>query len=147
VDGKTEELRAAHDVLAEWYVKHLDGVLHPDFIFDVADLRALPFEDASLAGVVCWYSLIFLAPTDREVAFGELARVVKSGGYLVTASKAGDGQLRRGGGMAGLGVAYDGYWLSPEEMEARVTDAGFATVFRDSQPADELCCYLLARRT
>jgi SAM-dependent methyltransferase len=119
---------------------------YPDFAFDVADLRDLPFEDASLAGVVCWYSLIFLAPADRGVAFGELARVVKPGGHLVTAFKAGDGKLRRGGRSAGLGVEYDGYWLSPEEMEERVTDAGFATVFRGLSPAEEQYCYLLARR-
>jgi ubiquinone/menaquinone biosynthesis C-methylase UbiE len=35
---------------------------HPAFEYEVADLRELPFGDASLAGVVCWYSLIFLAP-------------------------------------------------------------------------------------
>jgi ubiquinone/menaquinone biosynthesis C-methylase UbiE len=50
------------------------------FDFGVADLRALPFADASLAGVVCWYSLMYLAPSDRPVAFGELARAVKPGG-------------------------------------------------------------------
>ena len=115
MDAKTDELRAAHDVLAAWYAEHLVGVLegmpveravldlfcestlaadlgvvvgdvgsgtgrlapylaarglsprgidlsaemvrvarrdYPDFAFDVADLRGLPFEDASLAGVV-----------------------------------------------------------------------------------------------
>src|SRR5882762_10201444 len=29
---------------------------YPGFPFDVADVRNLPFEDSSLAGVVCWYS-------------------------------------------------------------------------------------------
>jgi hypothetical protein len=148
VDAKTEELRAAHDVLAEFYADRLADALdhmpaeravlglfcdltlaadlgtsvgdvgcgtgrlepylaarglsprgidlspemirvarrdHPDFGFDVADLRELPFEDASLAGVVCWYSLMYLAPSDRPAAFSELSRVVRPGGYLVTA--------------------------------------------------------------
>jgi ubiquinone/menaquinone biosynthesis C-methylase UbiE len=214
VDAKTDELRAAHDVLAEWYAERLDGALeampieravlglfceltlaadigtdvadvgcgtgrlapflrghgvsprgvdlssemvrvarrdYPDFDFDVADLRELPFEDASLAGVVCWYSLIFLAPDHRAVAFGELARVVKPGGYLVTAFKDGDGELRRGGRSAGLGVEYDGYWLSAAEMERRLTDAGFTTAFWAGRPAEEQEStpqgYLLARRT
>ena len=214
MDAKTDELRAAHDALAAWYVEHLAGALdampveravldlfceltlaadlggcvgdvgcgtgrlapylaahgvsprgidlspemvrvarrdYPDFGFDVADLRDMPFEDASLAGVVCWYSLIFLAPCDRAIAFSELARVVKPGGYLVTAFKDGDGKLRRGGRSAGLGVEYDGYWLSAQEMEDRVTDAGFVTVFRGSRPAEEQESvpqgYLLARRT
>ncbi|MDX6334252.1 MAG: hypothetical protein QOG05_1592 [Streptosporangiaceae bacterium] len=76
----------------------------PGFDFGVADLHALPFADASLAGVVCWYSLMYLAPPDRPAAFGELARVVKPGGYLVTAFKAGDSQVRRGGRSTGLGM-------------------------------------------
>jgi ubiquinone/menaquinone biosynthesis C-methylase UbiE len=58
---------------------------HPGFAFSVADLRELPFAGASLAGVICWYSLMYLAPPGRPAAFGELARVVKPGGFLVTA--------------------------------------------------------------
>jgi SAM-dependent methyltransferase len=214
VDAKTEELRAAHDVLAEFYAERLADALdhmpvdravlglfcrltlaadlgtsvgdvgcgtgrlerylaarglsprgidlspemirvarrdHPGFDFDIADLRELPFEDASLAGVVCWYSLMYLAPCDRPAAFSELARVVKPEGYLVTAFKAGDSQVRRGGRGTGLGVEFDVYWLSPDEMERRVSDAGFATVFWGERPAEgregSRQGYLLARRS
>ena len=200
MDAKTEELRAAHDVLAEFYAERLAGILdrmpveqavlglfcnlalaaglgtsvadigcgtgrlepylaarglsprgidlspqmirvvrrdNPGFAFDVADLRDLPIETGSLAGVVCWYSLMYLAPLDRPPAFGELARVVKPGGYLVTAFKAGDSQLRRGGHSTGLGVEFDVYWLSPGEMERQVTGAGFTTVFWGGRPAED----------
>ncbi len=182
MDAKTDELRAAHDVLAEFYASRLAGALDrmpaeravrglfcelvraaglgtsvgdigcgtgrlepylaarglsprgidlspemirvarrdfPGFGFDVADMRELPFQDASLAGVICRYSLMFLAPPDRPAAFGELARVVKPGGYLVTAFKAGDSQLRRAGGSTGLGIEFDICWLAPDEMEHR----------------------------
>jgi len=123
----------------------------PGFVFDVADLRDLPFQDASLAGVVCWYSLMFLAPQDRPAAFRELARVVRPGGYLVTAFKAGDDLLRRGGRTTGLGVEFDVYWLSPGEMERQVTGAGFSTVFWGGRPPEgqegSPQGYLLARRT
>ncbi len=214
MDTKTEELRAAHDVLAEFYAERLAGALDqmpadravlglfgesvlaaglgtsvadigcgtgrlepylaakglsshgidlspemirvarrdfPGFSFDVADVRDLPFGDASLAGVVCWYSLMFLAPSDRPAAFGELARVVKPGGYLVTAFKAGDSTLRRAGHSTGLGVEFDIYWLAPEDMEREVTNAGFATAFRGGRPPegqeDSPQGYLLARRS
>lgn len=214
MDAKTEELRAAHDVLAEFYAERLAGALdripadravlglfceltlaadlgtsvadvgcgtgrlepylaakglsprgidlspemirvarrdQPGFDFEVADLRALPCADASLAGAVCWYSLMYLAPSGRPAAFGELARVVKPGGYLVTAFKAGDSQVRRAGHSTGLGVAFDAYWLSPDEMEQRVTGAGFATVFWGGRPAEgqegSPQGYLLARRS
>jgi SAM-dependent methyltransferase len=198
VDAKTEELRAAHDVLAEFYAVRLAGALdhmpaeravlslfadltlaaglgtdvgdvgcgtgrltpylaarglsprgidlspgmihvarrdHPGFGFTVADLRALPFADASLAGVVCWYSLMYLAPSERSAAFAELARVLKPGGYLVTAFKAGDSQVRRSR-IASLGVEFDAYWLSPQEMERRMAHAGFTTVFQAGRPAE-----------
>jgi len=214
VDAKTEELRVAHDILAEFYADRLAGALdhmpadrallslfcdltlaarlgtdvvdvgcgtgrlepylaarglspggidlspemirvarrdHPGFGFSVADLRELPYGDASLAGVACWYSLMFLAPSDRPAAFSELARVVKPGGYLVTAFKAGDSQLRRAGHSTGLGVEFDVYWLSPEEVARRVTGAGFATVFWGGRPAQgeegSPQGYLLAQRS
>jgi len=122
----------------------------PGFRFEVADLRELPIESVSLAGVVCWYSLMYLAPGDRPAAFAELARVVKPGGYLVTAFKAGDSQVRRGGRTVNLGVEFDVYWLSEDEMESRVTDAGFETVFRGGRPGEEgegqPQGYLLARK-
>ena len=213
MDAKTEELRAAHDVLAEFYATRLADALdrmpaeravlglfcdltlaadlgtsvgdigcgtgrlepylaasglsprgidlspqmirvaqrdHPGFGFDVADLRELPFGDASLAGVVCWYSLMYLAPSDRPAAFSELARVVKPGGYLVTAFKAGDSQARRGGRSTGLDIEFDVYWLSPYEMERRAAAAGFSAVFWGGRPAEgqegSPQGYLLARK-
>jgi SAM-dependent methyltransferase len=213
MDAKTAELRAAHDVLAEFYASRLAGALdqapadravlglfcdltvtaglgtevadvgcgtgrlepflaarglaprgvdlspamigvarrdNPRFDYQVADLRELPFGDASLAGMICWYSLMYLAPSERPAAFGELARVVRPGGHLVTAFKAGDGALRRGGSSAGLGVAFDVYWLSPAEMERRLTEAGFDPVFWGGRAAEgqegSPQGYLIARR-
>ncbi|MEU8333002.1 class I SAM-dependent methyltransferase [Micromonospora sp. NPDC048839] len=213
MDANTKELRAAHDVLAEFYAERLADALdrmpaeravldlfcdltlatdlginvgdvgcgtgrlapylaakgltpwgvdlspemirvaqrdHAAYRFDVADLRELPFEDASLVGVLCWYSLIFLKPGDRQAAFGELYRVIKPGGYLVTAFKAGSSQVRRAGRSANLGVEFDLYWQTPQEMEQNVTDAGFTTVFWGGVPADgpgsPAQGYLLARK-
>ena len=120
----------------------------PGFRFDVADLRDLPFADASLAGVVCWYSLMYCAPSSRPGAFGELARVVRPGGYLATAYKAGDGEVRRGG--LSLGTGFDVYWLSPAQLEQYVTDAGFSVTFWAGRPADpdekQPQGYLIAQR-
>ncbi|GAA4609994.1 SAM-dependent methyltransferase [Actinoplanes octamycinicus] len=208
MDAKTQELRDAHDVLADFYVKHLDGQLagdpiersmldlfsemvltvgndvadigcgtgrllpylrdrglnprgvdlspgmietarrdHPEFRYEVADLRALPFPDASLDGAVCWYSLIFLAPESREAAFNQLARVVKPGGFLITAFKDGDGQQRRGGRSTGTGVEFDTYWLSAREMEDRFAAAGFTKIFLGSRPFETYPAgYMLVQR-
>jgi len=211
VDTATDELRSAHDALAELYAERLADVLdrtpadravlglfcdlldeqnaghvigdigcgsgrltpflrarglrphgvdlapemvrvarrdHPGTPFDVADVRKLPFADASLAGVVCWYSLMYLAPRDRPRAFAELARVLRPGGYLATAFKVGDDRLRRGGQR--VGVAFDIYWHSPAWMERAVTTADFKVVFSACRPADpeedQPQGYLIARR-
>jgi hypothetical protein len=93
---------------------------------------------------------MYLAPSDRPGAFAELARVVKPGGYLLTAFKAGDGTLRRGGRTTGLGVEFDIWWLTPAEMERRANDAGFATVFWAGIPPEKEGAstqgYLIARK-
>lgn len=122
---------------------------YPEFSFEVGDVRDLPFADASLAGVVCWYSLMYLAPEARPVAFGELARVLEPGGYLTTAFKLGDDRLRRGG--ARVGVAFDIYWLSHEEVSNRLVDAGFSIEFSAQRPAaylgdEQPQGYLIARK-
>lgn len=113
---------------------------NPGFAYEVTDLRDLPFEDASLAGVVCWFSLIYLAPDARVPAFAELARVVKPGGYLVTAFKHGDGTGHRnppGSRVESFGIDFDRYWLSAREMEERFAAAGFALIFQGSTPPEE----------
>ena len=123
---------------------------YPEHTFEVSDLRALPFEDRSLAGAVGWYSLMYLTPVDRPSAFGELARVVKPGGYFATAFKAGDDQLHRAGRTLNLGIEFDIYWLSPAEIERQVLQAGFEVVFWGGRPADpdevQAQGYLIARR-
>ena len=213
MDAKTEELRVAHDVLAELYVERLADILdempieqavlglfcqlvreagngldvadvgcgtgrlapylssqglaphgvdlstemvraarrdYPEHPFQVADLRALPYYDGSMAGAVGWYSLMYLRAEDRPGAFGELARVVRPGGYLATAFKAGDDELRRAGRDLDLDIEFDVYWHSPAEMERRVVEAGFQVVFWGGRPAepDEVQPqgYLIARR-
>ncbi len=213
MDPRTDELRAAHDVLAEVYAERLAGALEqmpaeraalglfadlvraagtgtdvgdigcgtgrlapylvaqgftphgvdlsPEMIrvarrdqpghdFEVADVRALPFADASLAGAVGWYSLMYLTPEDRAVAFGELARVVKPGGLVATAFKVGDNSMRRGGKTLDLGIAFDIWWLSAAEVSRRFEEAGFEVVFTAERPADpdevQPQGYVLARR-
>lgn len=213
MDDSTAELRAAHDELAAFYLKFLDGHLerspveravldlfceltaasglgpevadlgsgtgrltphlrsrglsprgidlspemvrvarreHPGVTFETGDLRALPLPDASLAGVVCWYSLIFLAPADRPVVFAELARVLRPGGHVVIASQIGDGSHQRRGRSTGLGIEFDAYWMSPDEIKRHLTGAGLTPVFWAGRPAEppETAApgYLLARR-
>jgi O-methyltransferase involved in polyketide biosynthesis len=114
-------------------------------------VRSLPINDAAMDGAVAWYSLMYLPPEQRQRAFSELGRVVRPGGYLVTAFKAGDNTSRRSGQTLVKGVTYDVYWHSPEEVQERVREAGFETTFWAGRPADpdelQPQGYLVARRT
>ncbi len=48
-----------------------------------ADLRALPFADASYDGVLAWFSLIHVRPDEISDHLAELARVIVPGGSLL----------------------------------------------------------------
>lgn len=108
----------------------------PGADFRVGDIRALPFDDASLAGVVGWYSLMYLAPDERAAAYAELARVLRPGGHLTLAFKVGDGSRRRGGTTLGLGIGFDIYWFSPEQIHELLETAGFRVVLTAERPAE-----------
>ena len=109
---------------------------HPAFEFAVADLRSLPFADGELDGAVCWYSLMDLPPADRPAAYRELARVHAPGTPVATAYKVGDGTHRRGGRTLDLGVEFDIWWHSPEELTRDLVEAGFDVAFWAGRPAD-----------
>lgn len=64
------------------FVEHACAT-HPECRFDVADLGALPLAEASIAGVLSWYSLIHHEPGDLQVPLRELARVLRPGGHLL----------------------------------------------------------------
>jgi ubiquinone/menaquinone biosynthesis C-methylase UbiE len=105
---------------------------HPHIKFEEGRLDALPFETGVLAGAVCWYSIIY-TPLDRLAeAFGELARVLIPGGYLLLAFQAEDEPVHRTD-------AHDtdrpltSYRHSVQEVAGCLVDIGFniyATVLR-----------------
>ena len=57
----------------------------PGIRFAVGSMHALPLGGATLAGVVSWYSVIHAAPGDVPGYFAEFGRVLRPGGYLLTA--------------------------------------------------------------
>ncbi|MGM7699553.1 class I SAM-dependent methyltransferase [Microbacterium sp. A84] len=56
---------------------------HPHLDFRKGSMRTLPFEDASLGGILAWYSLIHTAPNDVSVILSEFTRVLAPGGSLL----------------------------------------------------------------
>jgi ubiquinone/menaquinone biosynthesis C-methylase UbiE len=56
---------------------------YPDASFRVGSLDALEVPDSSVAGILCWYSIIHMGPVQVESALREFARCIKPGGSLL----------------------------------------------------------------
>ena len=65
---------------------------HPHLVFEEGRLTAVPVLDRSLAGAVCWYSIIHTPPDQLDDVGAELARVLGPGGHLLVAFQAGEGE-------------------------------------------------------
>ncbi|GAB3388472.1 class I SAM-dependent DNA methyltransferase [Amycolatopsis echigonensis] len=124
---------------------------HPHLRFEVGSLAALDLEDGSLAGALAWYSLIHTPPEELPVVAKELVRVLRPGGWLLTAFQVGDNEHRRIENAYGHDIAADAYRLDPDFVAQLLTDAGFvvdARLVREPGPSFEATrqAYLTARK-
>lgn len=97
--------------------------VHPTFVH--ADVRALPYRDASFDAVVCGGSLNEFTDLPRTLA--EFARILKPGGRMwqmyLTRASGWPGRL----GQAALSLSGLRFW-SPEALERSAQQAGFELV-------------------
>jgi SAM-dependent methyltransferase len=102
---------------------------HPGLRFEVGTMAALDIPDASLAGVVAWYSIIHTPPERQAGLFAEFARVLRPGGWLLLAFQVGDGvvHLRH---AYGHDIDLHTRRQSPERIRELLEDAGFAEFAR-----------------
>ncbi|WP_103354902.1 class I SAM-dependent methyltransferase [Amycolatopsis sp. CA-128772] len=56
---------------------------YPDLRFEVGSMAALAVPDASLGGILSWYSMIHTPPAEIPGYFGEFARTLASGGHVL----------------------------------------------------------------
>lgn len=68
--------------------------LNPSMSFVVADIRELPFPDASAAAITAFYCLIYGTEDDVVAALSECRRVLEPGGRLLAAVHGGQGSER-----------------------------------------------------
>lgn len=64
---------------------------HPDLVFAVGSLSALPYADSRFGGVLMWYSIIHTPPAGQAAIFTEAARVLRPGGHLLVGFQSGVG--------------------------------------------------------
>jgi ubiquinone/menaquinone biosynthesis C-methylase UbiE len=74
---------------------------HPDLRFDVGTMTSLELPDASLTGVLAWFSLIHIPDDAIPGVFAEFRRVLRRGGVLLLAFHAGQGSTLKTHGYGG----------------------------------------------
>ena len=110
--------------------------LHPQLRFRVASATELRLEDASLGGVLGWWSLFNLP---RDVLPGVLAsfrRALVPGGQLLLGTHVGDGDVVRTEAYGGVPVSWTTHLWQPEQVAALLVDAGLEPVAELRLPAD-----------
>ncbi|WP_431874018.1 class I SAM-dependent DNA methyltransferase [Amycolatopsis sacchari] len=103
---------------------------YPGLRFEVGTMLALDLPDASLDGLVAWYSIIHTPPGRLPEVFAEFARVLKPGGYLLLAFQAGDDHRHHIERAYNHDVSLDAYRLSPDRIGELLSAAGFEETAR-----------------
>ncbi len=99
-----------------------DSVLEQDTVYVQADVRSLPFDDASFDAVWAPATLFLLPYDEMGDALDETYRVLRQEGTAVIGMKTGDGPDPRDD----FGSTVMQYRVAPEEFADRVTDAGLS---------------------
>jgi len=97
---------------------------HPGIPFEQGRLDQLPVTDGSLAGIVCWYSIIYTPPERLADAFAEFVRALSSGGYLLLAFQAGSGEPVHRAGAHGTALSLTNYRHGLDDVTRRLEKAG-----------------------
>jgi SAM-dependent methyltransferase len=123
--------------------------LNPGIEFRVGDMTALDFEDASLAGIVAFYSIVHFEPAELAGVFEQMRRVLLPDGLVLVSFHVGD-QVVHSDELFGVPVSLDFRFHLPEQVRRALREAGFRIleeVEREPYAGAEFPsrrCYLLA---
>ena len=112
------------------------GAVHAHIEFVEGQLDALPIELKALAGVVCWYSIIYTPRYRLVETFKELARVLVPGGHLLLAFQAEGEPLHREDAF-GSGLPLTSYRHRVSDVVGHLEESGF-TISNTAIRAPEL---------
>ena len=98
--------------------------LNPEIEFRQGDMLSLDADDGAWGGIVAFYSIIHVPPDELSRALRELWRVLQAGGVLLLSFHVGDETVHLDEWW-GEEVSVDFFFFRQEEIEARLTTAGF----------------------
>lgn len=111
--------------------------LYPHCRFDVASATELSLGEASLGGVLGWWSLFNLPRDVLPQVLAMFARALKPGGHLITATHVGDEDLARTEAYGGVPVRWTTHKWRPEQFVTLIARAGLRPIAELRLPADE----------
>lgn len=101
--------------------------LHPTLQFAVASATDLDLAEASLGGVLGWWSLFHLPRTVLPDVLASFARALVPGGQLLLGTHAGDGDIERTE-VYGVPVTWTTRLWQPRQLAALLARAGLQPV-------------------
>lgn len=126
------------------------GNLSPGIDFRVGDMRRLDFDDASLAGVVAFYSIVHFDSAELGTVFREVRRVLRQDGLALISFHVGD-HVVHVDDLFGAPVSLDFRFHVPDEVIEVLHRAHFHVAEKvEREPYEGVeypsrRCYLLAR--
>ncbi|OZM71523.1 SAM-dependent methyltransferase [Amycolatopsis antarctica] len=102
--------------------------LYPRCRFSVGSATELDLEDASLAGVLGWWSLFNLPREVLPQVLASFARALKPGGFFLTATHVGDEDVTRTEAYGGVPVRWTTHKWLPEQFLTVIEQAGLRPV-------------------
>ncbi|MFD7428212.1 class I SAM-dependent DNA methyltransferase [Streptomyces sp. NPDC091387] len=121
---------------------------HPGLRFEVGSMTDLDLADASMAGLIAWYSLIHVPDDEIGTVLSHFRRVLRPGGPLLLAFHVGDGTRLKTRGYGGHPMKVHVHLRQPDQVAAWLDEAGFAVEARTTLSSAEsaLGAILFARR-
>lgn len=121
---------------------------HPDIRFGVGSMTHLGLTDASVAGLVAWYSLIHVPDDEIGPVFAQFRRVLRPGGPLLLGFHVGDGVRLKTQGYGGHPMNVYVHRRQPSHVAMWLENAGFVVEAQMiiSSPEGSPAGVLFARR-
>ncbi|MBM7773665.1 SAM-dependent methyltransferase [Actinokineospora baliensis] len=121
---------------------------YPGVRFEVGSMTNLDLPDASVVGVLAWWSLIHIPDDEVPGVFAHFRRVLRPGGPLQVGFHVGDTTRLKTEGYGGHPMAVHVHRRQPDEVASWLRDAGFEVEARWLCDPDELVpqAFLFARR-
>ncbi|WP_229834671.1 class I SAM-dependent methyltransferase [Streptomyces xantholiticus] len=121
---------------------------HPDVRFDLGSMTDLPLADASVTGLVAWYSLIHVPDDEISSVLAHFRRVLRPGGPLLLSFHVGDGSQLKTEGYGGHPMKVYVHRRQHDQTIEWLNEAGFTVETHKTLTSAEskLGGIILARR-